>query len=193
MACRHGDVGCPWGSRLESAANNTHKIDILVFRPPTTCRDYCCVLTVHSILPIPSYTTFFRPPPHTPIIISRTAIHLLITSRRPSESSLLVQSRSGSMDPLDTPTFRHGPSSVRSRVFFRAVGSRRSISQSFGAVEVVTQSRERPTCMNDRYVDMYCTIRIMLQCVCTTTSPPQLPAIPAFDQRHNFTCTLYRP
>jgi len=33
MACRHGDAGCPWGPRLERTAN-THKIDILVFRPP---------------------------------------------------------------------------------------------------------------------------------------------------------------
>jgi hypothetical protein len=121
----------------------------------------------------PPHATFFRPPPHIPIIISCAAIHLPTTSCRLSESRLLLPSRSGSTaDPLHTPTPGHGPYGVHLHVFFRPSDFRRSLDSSpsrRGGTVPVSQSRKHPTCMNRRYV--HCSIR-SLPNVCTT-NPPQ--------------------
>lgn len=134
----------------------------------------------------PPYTTFFCPPPHISIVISCVAMHLPTTSCRPSESRLLLPSRSGSTgDPLHTPAPRHGPYGVHLHVFFRPSDCE-EVSQCFDVVAPVAQSRECPTCMNHRYV--YCSIRSLLARVPRTILRKQIDT----DLRpipDTFTCT----
>ena len=140
--------------------------------------------------PYPLYTTFFHPPPHIPIIISRTAIHLLLTSCRMSQSSLLVRIRSGMHGSTLYANAQARPveCSIACLLQGRRISKKHiAVLRRGGTCSTVTRTSD----VHERQIRSHVLYHPKSASVCVCVLQPTLRNCPlyrpfTFDQRHNF-------